>query len=40
LVLVINDNIKLFVTNVCFVEQIVSWVTMQEVTLQQVKTIT
>jgi hypothetical protein len=30
LVLVINDNIRLYVTNVCFAEQMESYVTLQE----------
>jgi hypothetical protein len=35
LVLVINDNIRLYVTNVCFAEQMISQVALEEVALQQ-----
>jgi hypothetical protein len=34
LVLVINDNIRLYVTSVCFAEKIVCYVALQEVVLQ------
>jgi hypothetical protein len=34
MVLVINDNIRLYVNNMCFTEQMVSEVALQEVVLQ------